>query len=166
MVGWLGICMWGTPCHLSWVLGYSRKNPKKGWVDDIYKFLKKPLKFIYLSLYPYKTSFHPWKFHRFVLHPLESPRPMEIPHDFFLVTPRKSTSFLIDSGISACFFQYPLKFHVLHSPICFFFWNRVVIEMCLVSIILEKIRGGWIRKYQVLLFFYAETVKNNWFFEK
>ena len=24
-----------------WVLGYSRKNPKKGWVDDIYTFLKK-----------------------------------------------------------------------------------------------------------------------------
>ena len=76
---------------------------------------------------------------------------MENPHDFFFITPRKSTSFLIDSGISACFLQYPLKFHVLNSPYLVFFWNRVVIEMCLVSIILKEIRGGWIRKYQALV---------------
>ena len=63
LVGWSGTFMWGTPWLLSWVLDYSRKNPKKGWVDDIYTFLKKPVDFIYFSLYPYKTSFHPWKFH-------------------------------------------------------------------------------------------------------
>ena len=127
--------MWGTPCLLSWVLGYSRKNPKKGWVDDICTFLKKPLEFLYMSLYPYKTSFHPWKFHKFVLHSLEIPRPMENPHDFFLITPRKSPL-----KISACFFKYPLKFHVLSSPYLVFFWNR------------GEIKGGWIRKYQVLFF--------------
>ena len=48
-------------------------------------------------------------------------RPMENPLNFFLITPRKSTSFLIDSGISACFFQYPLKFNVLNSPYLTFF---------------------------------------------
>ena len=52
LVGGLGTCVCGTPCLLPWVLGCSRKNPKKGWVDDIYTFLKKPLGFIYLSLYP------------------------------------------------------------------------------------------------------------------
>ena len=41
---------------------------------------------------------------------------MENPHDLFLITPRKPTTSLIASGISACFFQYPLKFHVLNSP--------------------------------------------------
>ena len=41
----------------------------------IYTFLKKPFEFIYLSLYPKKTSFHPWKFQSFELHPLEIPRP-------------------------------------------------------------------------------------------
>ena len=90
---------------------------------------------------------------------------MENPHDFFLITPSRPTCFLIDSGISACFFQYHLKFHVLNSPYLIFL-NRVAIEICLASIILKEIRGGWIRKYQVLLFFYVEAIKNNWFFER
>ena len=34
----------------------------------------------------------------------ETPRPMENLHDFFLITPGKPISFLIDSGISACYF--------------------------------------------------------------
>ena len=151
--------MWGTPCFFSWVLGFSRKNPKKGWVDDIYTFLKKSLGLIYLSLYPYKISFHPWKFHKFVLHPLEIPGPKENPHDFFLITPRKSTSFLTDSGISAGFFQYLLKLHVLNSPYLAFFWNWVVIKMRLVSIILKEIKSKWIRKYQFLLFFMLRQLK-------
>ena len=46
----------------------------------------------------------------------KNPRPMKNPHNFFSITPRKSTSFLIDSEISACFFQCPLKFHILNSP--------------------------------------------------
>ena len=47
-------------------------------------------------------------------------KPMENPHDFFLITRGKSISFLIDFGISAGFFQYPLNFHVLNSPYVFF----------------------------------------------
>ena len=31
--------------------------------------------------------------------------------------------------------------------------------MCLVSIILKEIRGRWIRKYQVLLFFMLRQIK-------
>ena len=45
-------------------------------------------------------------------------------------------------------------------PICFlFFWKRVVIETCLARIILKEIRGGWIRNYQVLLFFMLRQLK-------
>ena len=39
------------------------------------RFRKKPLEFIDLCLYPLKTSFYSWKFYKFVLHPLETPRP-------------------------------------------------------------------------------------------
>ena len=60
---------------------------------------------------------------------------MENPHDFFLITPRKSPL-----KFSACFFKYPLKSHVLSFPYLVFFWNR------------GEIRGGWMRKYQVLFF--------------
>ena len=49
----------------------------------------------------------------------KNPRPMENPHDFSLITPVKATSYLIDSGICACFFQYPLKFLVLNSSYLF-----------------------------------------------
>ena len=109
-------------------MGYSRKSPKKPpprslrvGVDDIYIFLKKLLEFIDLSLYPClkKTSFHAWLFRKLVLHP-KNQRPIENSHDFFLITPRKSTSFLIDSGISACFFQYFLNFMSSTPPVWFF----------------------------------------------
>ena len=76
-----------------------------------------------------------------------------------MITTRKSTSFLTDSGISAGFFQYPLKLRVLNSPYLAFFWNWVVIKMRLVSIILKEIKSGWIRKYQVLLFFMLRQLK-------
>ena len=88
----------------------------------------------------------------------KTPRPIENSHDLFLITPTKTTCFLIDSEISACFFQYTLKFHVLNSPYLIFL-NRVEIEMCLDSIILKEIRGGWIRKDQVLLFFMLRQLK-------
>ena len=86
---------------------------------------------------------------------------MENSHDFFLINPIKSTSFLTDSGSSAYFFQYPLKFHVLNSPYLTFSWNRVVIEMCFVSIILKRIRGGRIRKYQFLFFMLRQLKRSD-----
>ena len=64
--------------------------------------------FFTLSLeIPDKTKLNHWIFHKIVLDPLKIPgpktRPMEIPHYFFLVTLRNSTSFLIN----------PQKFHLL-----------------------------------------------------
>ena len=126
MVGWLGTCMWGTPCLLSWVLGYSRKIPKKGWVDYIYKFLKKTLwVYIFITL-PLENKPSPLEIPQIFATLLgnsktKNLRPMENLHNFFLITPRKSTSFLIDSRISGCFFQYPFKFRVLNSPLFVFF---------------------------------------------
>ena len=134
MVGWFGTCMWGTPCLLSWVLSYSRKNPKKGWVDDIDTFLKKPLEIYIFVTLPLENKLSPLEISQICATPIENCntrhlRPMENAHEFFYITPRKSTSFSIDFGLSACFFQYPFKFHVLNPRICFFFfWNRVVIK--------------------------------------
>ena len=59
-----------------------------------------------------KQDFHPWKFHKIVLHPLEylsqgqTPRPMQILHDFFLI--ENITSFFID----------PWNFHILFFTTC------------------------------------------------
>ena len=125
LVGWLGTCMWGTPCLLSWVLGYSRKIPKKGWVEYIYTFLKKPLWiyiFVTLSL---ENKLSPLEIPK-NLRPME--RPMENPYNFFLITPRISTSFLIDSGISTCFFPCPHPCHLFGLDL---FWNSQVLLVCI-----------------------------------
>ena len=45
------------------------------------------------------------------------------------------------------------------TPPIWFYFYRVVIEMCLASSILKKISSGWIRKYQVLLFFMLRQLK-------
>ena len=45
------------------------------------------------------------------------------------------------------------------TPPIWVFFNRVVIEMYLASIIFKEIRCGWIRKYQVLLFFMLRQLK-------
>ena len=123
MVGWLGTCMWGTPCLLSWVLGYSRKI-QKGWVD-IDTFLKKALGIYIFVTLPLENKLSLLEIPQICATPIgnsktKNLRPMENPHDFFLITPRKFTSFLIDSGIYACFYQYPFKFHVLNPPYLFF----------------------------------------------
>ena len=132
--------MWGTPCLLLWVLGYSRKNPKKRWVDDTYTFLKKTLGIYIFVTLPLENKLSPLEIPQIFATPLgnsktKNPRPMENPHDFFLITPRKSPL-----KFSACFFKYPLKSHVLSFPYLVFLWNR------------GEIRGGWMRKYQVLFF--------------
>ena len=124
-VDWLRTWMWGTPCLLSWVLGYSRKIPKKGWVEYIYTFLKKPLWiyiFVTLSL---ENKLSPLEIPK-NLRPME--RPMENPYNFFLITPRKSTSFLIDSGISTCFFPCPHPCHLFGLDL---FWNSQVLLVCI-----------------------------------
>ena len=127
MVDWLGTCMWGTPCLLSWVLDYSRKIPKKESVDDIDTFLKKNLGSYIFVTFSLENKLSPLEIPKICATPLGNSkinklRTMENVHDFFLITPRKSTSLLLYSGISACFFQYPFKFHVLNPPNFFFFF--------------------------------------------
>ena len=62
---------------------------------------------------------------------------MKIPHDFFLITARKSTSFLIDSwNFHVLFFQYPQNSMPStpppSSPLCLhFFWNSPFLFMWL-----------------------------------
>ena len=84
-------------------LDYSRKYPNR-W-DWEYTFLKKPLEFLDLSLYPWKFQRKqaftprnsaklydiPWKIQG------QKSRPMEIPHDFFQITAGNSIYFLIDT---------------------------------------------------------------------
>ena len=51
----------------------------------------------------------------------QKPRPMEIPHEFFLNTLENSTSFSLTPGFSRCSLLYhPWKFRVLNRPVCFF----------------------------------------------
>ena len=57
----------------------------------------------------------------------QKPRPMEIPHQFFLNAPGISTSFLIDLWNFHMFFLQDLqKFHVLNTPCLDFFWNSPI----------------------------------------
>ena len=52
---------------------------------------------------------------------------MEIPHDFFLITPRNSTSFLIKpQNFDVLFLHQPSKFHVLKPTCLNFFWNSLM----------------------------------------
>ena len=77
-------------------MGYSRKSQTKDWG---YTFLKNPMEFLDLSLYT-------WKFQRKQAgnsaklsenqNDCQKSRPLEILHDFFLITTGNSTSFLID----------------------------------------------------------------------
>ena len=93
-------------------MGYSRK--KQTGIEDIL-FWKPPWNFRicyftlrnsgenkFLSLEILQNCDTPWKFQG------QKPRPMEIPHDFFLNTTGNSSSFFIDPGISTCsFFNTP-----------------------------------------------------------
>ena len=78
-------------------MGYFRKNPP--WLR-IYFFENPPVIFPFSTLpleIPDKTNLNPWMFHKIVLNPLkfqgQQQRPLEIPHYFFLLTLRNSTSF-------------------------------------------------------------------------
>ena len=108
-------------------LGYSRKNPTRGVKDIIF------WKTFYFSLYSKK--FHRKQafrkqFCKIVRHALEISRsktktwPWKL-HNFFLCTPKNSTSFLIDPwNFHTFFLLYPWKFHVHNPHPCLdFFWN-------------------------------------------
>ena len=139
LVDRLGKCIRGTPCFLSWVLDYSRNNPKRvgggggGDLSIYIHFWKKTLGLYRFVTLPLEDKLSPLEISQICATPLRNskmkyPRPTENPHDFFLITYIKSTSFFIDSQTPACFFQYPLKFHALNFACSGFLRSRVVIK--------------------------------------
>ena len=99
-----------------------------GWVNYVYTFYTFPKKTLWIYIFvtlSLENKLSPLEIPQICATPLgnsktKNLRPMENPHNFFLITPRKSTSFFIDSGISACFFQSSFKFHVLNPHYLFF----------------------------------------------
>ena len=107
-----------------------------------YTFLKRPLKFLDLSLYPWnfqtKWSFTPgnstkpcythWNFQG------QTPRPIEIPR-YFLLDHAWKFHFLFTNPLSFCilFLQFSRKFHVLNPFPCLFFSWSSPLEVAAVS---------------------------------
>ena len=103
-------------------------------------FFEPPPPWIFLFLFftlhlkiPDKTKPHPWKFQTFLLDPLkfqvQKPRNSTL---FFLVTPSKSTSFLINPWkFYMLFLWYPWKICILNPPVLFFFWNSPIFAQVL-----------------------------------
>ena len=110
------------PSH---ILGYSRKKNRGELRIYFSENASGNFRFVTLSLEVLeKTSFHTTRFCKIVWHLLDiqKPRPMEIPHDFFLDIPENSTSFLIDPwNFHMLFLQYLWKIHVLNHPCLVFF---------------------------------------------
>ena len=83
-------------------MGYSRKK----WKRLGHTFSKKKLeifRFVFLPLQvPNKKKFHPWKFCKMVLQPLEIPRPKTKTH-----------------GNSTCFLDHPWKFYFFNQHLEF-----------------------------------------------
>ena len=111
-------------------MDYSRKNlNRRGWghnfwkkTPGIFRFVTLPLEVLgKMKLTPgnsTKLCYTYWNFQG------QKPRPMEIPHDFFWITPVNSTSFCIDPrNFHILFIQYSWKFHVFNLLVCIFFWN-------------------------------------------
>ena len=134
-IWWLyltNFCINWLPSKLE--MGYSRKNPNSEGLR-IYFSESAPRNFqiCHFTLRnsgenkPWKSAKlcdTPWKFQG------QNPRPMEIPHQFFLSTPGNSTSFLIDPwNFHILFFQYPWKFYVLNPPCFGFFLNSPIHTM-------------------------------------
>ena len=107
--------------QLGCVIELFQKKSKQGreGVEDIL-FWKRTLEFVDLSLYPWifqtKWSFTPGNSTN--LCHTQKPGPMEIPHNFFLITRGNFSTFLLNFHI--LYFQYPWKFHILNPPCLFF----------------------------------------------
>ena len=117
-------------------MGYSRK--KNTGVEDIL-FSKLPWNFQVFKFnlpleIPDKTNLHPQKLQKLCNIPQKfqglKPRPLEIPHDFFWITPGNSTMFLINQRKYTCyFFSTPAGNYVLSTPpVWFFFWNSPILK--------------------------------------
>ena len=108
---------------------FQKKTKQGEAVEDIL-FWKITWNFSFFYFTPgnsRQNKAHPWKFHKFLLDSLDwkfqGPKlgPLEIPHYFFLITLRNSTSFLINPlKFHMLFLWYLRKFHILNPP-CFGF---------------------------------------------
>ena len=126
---------WVRHLPIKFSLGSSREHPSSKGGSRGHAFLKKKLEILGLSLYSWKfwrkkTSSpeilqNCYKLSKFQAQ--QKPRPLEISHDFFLITPENSTSFLIEPwNFYMLFLQYPWKFHVLNLPCLDFCWKSLL----------------------------------------
>ena len=107
-------------------MGYSRRKNQTGGGGEglrTYCFFKKPLElFWFFSVAMEVSGYIPRKFQG------QNPRPLEISHEFFLVSLGYSTLFLINFWkFCMLFLEYPWKFYILnHLPLsCLnFFQNK------------------------------------------
>ena len=117
------------------LMGYSRKKTNRG-VEKIF-FWKLSWNFLFFTLpleIPDKRKLHLWKFHKFLLDPLEIPRPKT-------KTPGNSTLFFLGHPgkfhmlfhwypleISHAISLIPLEIPYAQPPCLFFFWNSPMIR--------------------------------------
>ena len=138
---------------------YHRAIPEKKQEGWGHTFLKKALEFLDFLLYSCKLqtkqAFTPTNSTKlcYILRKFQGlkPRPLEIPHDFFLITPENSALLLIKTQkIHLLFLQYPLKFHILNPLYLFFSGIAQSLEGGIPKIKKKK-RGGAIVHGQVFL---------------
>ena len=118
------------------ILERNQKGMGRGWWKDIL-FLKNLLEVLGFLLYPWnfrtkqsftpgnsaKLCYTPWRFQ------CQKPRPVEVPHEFFLISPRDSILFLINHWtFRMLFLQYPWGFHIFASPLpcLLFYWKSPI----------------------------------------
>ena len=98
----LGKCLhWTNSNQLLWNGLFQKKKPNRWGGEGLrtYCFFKKPLElFWFFSVAMEVSGYIPRKFQG------QNPRPLEISHEFFLVSLGYSTLFLINFGNSACYF--------------------------------------------------------------
>ena len=128
---------WVNVRSADWVI--LEENPNRIWGDTILKNLSECLG---LSLCPWilwkkqrftsrdfaKFCYTPWNFQG------QKAKPMKIPHNFFMITPRNSSSFWNNSwNFHMLFLQYSWKIHILTdppAPPCLdFFWNSPLVAI-------------------------------------
>ena len=124
-------CVWWLAVS---ALGYSRKNPNRwgrggGWGHTLLKITLGIFRFVTLLLEILEEmKLHHRKFLKIVFHSLEfpsqNPRPMEIPHDFLLITSENSTSFFLTSRMCTLYF-FNTPGNSNSSTPCLFFFSGI-----------------------------------------
>ena len=88
---------------------------------------------------------------------LRNSTPKENPNEFFLITLKNHFFFYLFCKYCMLYLAWNSMFST--PPISFFSGIGWSLKICLVSIILKEFMGGWIRKYQVYLFFMLRQLK-------